>query len=339
MSPHNRFALSVCTNDYRYTIHKKRPNCLAKCCDCSYTVTDRILLNDLNISVKSGELLAILGPSGAGKTSLLNGLANRLHPRADLQGKVLFNGVPERKLVGKFSNYVLQKDHMLEWLTVEETLSYYSKWKLKTENKNTRKERVESVIAQLGLQSCRSSYIGGSFKGISGGEMKRVAIGMELLDDPALMFLDEPTSGLDAALAFDVLNLLGTLARNGRTIICTVHQPRSSSFMLFDRLLLMSAGSIAYLGPAKEAINYFASIGYSCPENFNPADFLLDLVSPMKKQSQDDVEIDFDDEKEGREASFISDTQLGRITISQDEIDQFPILFEKVNSHSKTKIE
>lgn len=114
---------------------------------------------------------------------------------------------------------------------------------------------------------------------MSGGERKRVNIACELVTDPSLIFLDEPTSGLDSFNAQNVMSTLLNLAKNDRTVVATIHQPRSSIYQMFDKLMLLSEGQTMYFGQASEAVTYFGSLGYSCPSVFNPADYFVDLVS------------------------------------------------------------
>jgi hypothetical protein len=106
-----------------------------------------------------------------------------------------------------------------------------------------------------------------------------VLIGKELMKSPSVIFLDEPTSGLDSYQAFSVMSSMKTLATNGCLVVTVIHQPRSSIFLLFDRLLLLSEGQTMYFGPAREAVGYFERLGHSCPQHFNPADFFLDVLS------------------------------------------------------------
>eukprot|EP00922_Rhytidocystis_sp_ex-Travisia-forbesii_P039062 GHVS01058161.1.p1 GENE.GHVS01058161.1~~GHVS01058161.1.p1 ORF type:complete len:873 (+),score=134.71 GHVS01058161.1:132-2750(+) len=248
------------------------------------------ILKDVYMHAQPGELLAIMGPSGSGKSTLLNVLAGRTPRTAHRSGKVIFLGPPQGCDISCFSNYVMQRDVQLECLTVEETLQMSADLKLKNLTKKERIQKVHQVMSELSLLSCRHVSIGGDFKkGISGGQLKRVCIAVELLDDPSLLFLDEPTSGLDSALAFDILQTLMYLAKSGRTIICTVHQPRSQVFAMFDRLLLLSQGSVVYHGDANKITQYFERNGFPCPLRFNPADFVLDLLTA--KASTTEVEV------------------------------------------------
>ncbi|PFH38226.1 putative ATP-binding cassette G family transporter [Besnoitia besnoiti] len=243
----------------------------------------KVILSDIDLYAKPGEMLVIMGPSGSGKTTLLNALAGRSPPssRVVQGGSLTYIGLRPGEPLSAVSTYVMQKDKVPELLTVMEYVTFFSRLKMKDANEEERAERVEVVLRELGLWSSRFTRVGGSAqKGLSGGEVKRLALAVELLHNPSLIFLDEPTSGLDAALAFETMKLLLRLARQGgRTIVCTIHQPRSQLFAMFDRLILMFEGRIVYQGPARRCVSYFAKRGFHCPPQFNPADFILDLLN------------------------------------------------------------
>lgn len=122
-----------------------------------------------------------------------------------------------------------------------------------------RMKRVEEVISELALTKCQDTRIGvpGKTKGISGGEMKRLSFAAEVLTNPSLMFCDEPTSGLDSFMALNVVQVLKGMAQIGKTVICTIHQPSSELYAMFDKLLLMAEGRIAFLGTPDEANVFF----------------------------------------------------------------------------------
>lgn len=244
----------------------------------------KVILKDIRGSVKAGQMLAILGPSGSGKSSLLNLLAGRItaNPNAHVTGSVLVNGQPrDYSTFKKIAAYVLQDDDMFGELTVREQIKYAAMLRLPSSISQERKMlRVDNVIQELGLAKVADTLIGNAtIRGISGGERKRVSIGTELVTDSSLLFLDEPTSGLDSFNALNVITSLRRLASNGRTVVTTIHQPRSSIFQLFDMLLLLSNGRVMYFGPAREAIPYFSSLRFPSPPSFNPADFFLDLIA------------------------------------------------------------
>lgn len=156
----------------------------------------------------------------------------------------------------KLQAYVTQEDVLLGTLTVRETITYSAHLRLPTSMaKEDVSGIIEGTIIEMGLQDCADRLIGNwHLRGISGGEKKRLSIALEILTRPRLLFLDEPTSGLDSASAFFVVQTLRNVARDGRTVISSIHQPSSEVFALFDDLFLLSGGETVYFGEAKLAI-------------------------------------------------------------------------------------
>ncbi|KAF2072983.1 hypothetical protein CYY_005695 [Polysphondylium violaceum] len=256
------------------------------------------ILTDINGHVKSGEMCAIMGPSGAGKTTLLDILAHRLPINGS--GTMYINETKsEFQVFKKLCGYVTQADILTPSMTVRETLSFYAQLKMprsvSIEEKN---KRVDDVIAEMGLKRCENTVVGtadNKIRGISGGERRRVTIAVELLTGPSVLFLDEPTSGLDSSTAYTVMKAVRNLANSGRTIICTIHQPRYNIFDMFDSLLLLGEGSTIYYGEASLAIKYFNRHGHHCHPSINPADFFMDLINVQIKENQDDDDYDPND--------------------------------------------
>lgn len=164
------------------------------------------------------------------------------------------------------------------------------------------------MVFQLSLTKCQNTPIGipGRIKGISGGERKRLSFAAEVLTNPHLMFCDEPTSGLDSFMALSVVQVLKSMAQMGKTIVCTIHQPSSEIFALFDKILLMAEGRAAFLGNPEEADEFFTKyrkphktekkmvlifkflrLEAPCPRNYNPADYYVQLLAiiPGKEES------------------------------------------------------
>lgn len=142
-------------------------------------------------------------------------------------------------------------------------------------------QKVDQVIADLSLTKCQNTIIGitGRIKGLSGGERKRLSFASEALNDPKILLCDEPTSGLDSFMAHNVLQVLKNLALKDKTIILTIHQPSSEIFSMFDKLLLMANGRVAFLGTPSEAFAFFESLDAPCPTNYNPADFYVERLA------------------------------------------------------------
>ena len=142
-----------------------------------------------------------------------------------------------------------------------------------------RNKIVDDMITKLMLEKCQHTMVGNVIiRGVSGGEKKRTAIGIELIADPSILFLDEPTSGLDSYAAHVVVTILKELTRAGKTIISTIHQPSSEVFDIFDDVLLMADGAIVYHDSVKAMCPYFQDMGHVCPEHYNPADFIMFIM-------------------------------------------------------------
>ncbi|KAF9129749.1 hypothetical protein BGW39_003856 [Mortierella sp. 14UC] len=245
----------------------------------------RAILSNVDVKATPGRVLAIMGPSGSGKTTLLDLLADRQARNVGkITGDILLNDVPvkqygsiRKRLVG----YVTQEDDFIETLTVLETLTFAAKMRLPRAMSNKDKlARVDAVMEELNLTHIKNTKVGGPvIRGISGGEKRRVTIGIELLSSPSVLLLDEPTSGLSSTDALNVANAIKELARKGRTVILTVHQPRSDIYELFDDLLLLSKGKVVYFGKAQTAAGYFEALGHEVPVGWNVADYFLDLIT------------------------------------------------------------
>lgn len=249
----------------------------------AYNLNGKEILSNIQGASTPGQITAIMGASGAGKTTFLDILA-RKNKRGVVNGEFYVNGEKMsdddfRSMIG----FVDQEDTMLPTLTVHETILTSALLRLPRDMSSAAKEqRVYEVEKQLGIGHIRDQIIGseeGNGRGISGGEKRRVGIACELVTSPSILFLDEPTSGLDAYNAFNVVECLVTLAKTyNRTVIFTIHQPRSNIVALFDRLILLAGGKTVYSGPLSACQKYFDRIGYSCPPGFNIADYLVDLT-------------------------------------------------------------
>eukprot|EP01156_Anaeramoeba_ignava_P005935 Anaeramoba_ignava/a347346_273.p1 GENE.a347346_273~~a347346_273.p1 ORF type:complete len:732 (+),score=261.06 a347346_273:31-2226(+) len=249
----------------------------------------KTILDHINLSIPSGSLVAIIGASGAGKTTLLNSIAGRLSGKSE--GSILFGNEPYSSNINKILSYVTQQDTMHTNLTPRQILKFGADLRLPKRIKDEEKNQiVGNILKSLQIEHCADIVVGspetGIKRGISGGEMKRVNIGMGLVTNPSVILVDEPTSGLDAQTAYLCTSILKDLTKEGRTIISTIHQPRQSIFELFDYLVLLSHGKLVYFGPINEIENYFSNINFFPPRNTNLADWLIDLVSLPEEELQ-----------------------------------------------------
>jgi len=233
----------------------------------SVDVPGKRLLDNVSLTIYPSEFVGLMGPSGAGKTTLMNALNGYTRPSA---GEVLLNGQNLYASYAQFATYlgyVPQDDIIHRDLTVGQALYYTARLRLPSDFKKVEvDERITQVLKQLGLEAVRNVLIGSpEKKGISGGQRKRVNLAMELLTDPLVLFLDEPTSGLSSEDALMVMKVLRSLADAGKTILLTIHQPSLEAFRLMDNLVLVSKdqgsadpGVLAYYGPAyPDAVHFF----------------------------------------------------------------------------------
>jgi ABC-type multidrug transport system ATPase subunit len=231
--------------------------------------------------LKSGRLCAIIGPSGAGKTSFVNLLTGKA---TKTSGTVAINGMEESLAkYKKLTGFVPQDDIMHRELTVIHNLTHSAMMRLPATMLHVEKtEKVLQVIKYLELGHVMDSIIGDETRrGISGGQRRRVSIGMELVANPSILFLDEPTSGLDSATSLEVCTLLKNIAHEQKlTVAAVIHSPSAQSFAQFDDVMILGAGGqLVYFGAVDAAPAYFERIGFPIPAGENPADFYLAVAS------------------------------------------------------------
>lgn len=228
-----------------------------------------------------------MGPSGAGKTTLIHTLTQQDAYYGAAYGKIKLNGVPlDNEMFRKHCYLVPQHDSNWPHLTVIEILTFAAE--LYGLDRNIVKDAVKSVIEKVGLKAAATTK---SIR-LSGGQQRRLSLAVALLKQNQLMvlFLDEPTSGLDAASAACIMREITSVARReGLIVVCTIHQPSSKVFHDFDHLMILSKGREAYVGDSRTSIDYFESIGYPLPPATNGAEHLLDVVNA---DFSNDVEVD-----------------------------------------------
>ncbi|XP_073847234.1 ATP-binding cassette sub-family G member 1-like isoform X2 [Musca autumnalis] len=246
-------------------------------CPSHYNPADfppKQILKGLSGEFRAGELTAILGPSGCGKTTLVNVLAGyRIQRTTD---KIFIDDRPlDRATFRKICRYVLQEDHMSPYFTVMETMIMASKFKLNPLCTQTqRSATISSLLEFFGLVEQANTRI----SNLSGGELKRVCIAVELLNKPVMIFLDEPTTGLDESTAYRCLLQLKQLAQSGHTVICTLHAPSFRLLQLIDNVYAMADGQCVYQGAVQNIVVYLEQFGLKCPSHYNPADFLIEAT-------------------------------------------------------------
>ncbi|ROW02020.1 hypothetical protein VPNG_07633 [Cytospora leucostoma] len=239
----------------------------------------RPILQNVTGSIDRGSLTAVMGGSGAGKSTFVNVLMGKT---TNTGGVVMVNDAPDRiKRYKKLIGYVPQDDIVLAELTVYENILHSARIRLpRTWKDSDIQAHVNSVIDCLELSHVRDSLVGSVGKPvISGGQRKRVSIGMELAAAPMAIFLDEPTSGLDATAASSIMKTLKAIARLGISVIVIIHQPRLEIFEMLDQLILLANGQIIYEGPEDYVQNFFENVGFTFPEHGNSGDVITDIIT------------------------------------------------------------
>lgn len=240
------------------------------------------ILHDVSLSVYPGELVLLMGPSGAGKSTLMYAMNGYARPQ---RGQVRINGLDLYENHGFFSSligYVPQKEIMPRTLTAREVLKYAGQLRLP---KDVVDKRVDQVLDSLGILERADVRVGkdGERGCLSGGQQKRVNMGIELMPDPGILFLDEPTSGLDSRAAMTVLQICRELADRGKPVVMTIHQPRIEAADLADNIILMKHGRLAYYGPLRKSLHVFFEPHYRGPAlhpSVTSTDLAIDALDP-----------------------------------------------------------
>ncbi|XP_023728199.1 ABC transporter G family member 10 [Lactuca sativa] len=256
------------------------------------------ILRDVNCEVTPGEITAIAGPSGAGKTTLIEVLGGVIPP-CRLSGEVLVNDRPMNStFFRRVSGYVTQEDLLFPLLTVEETLLYSARLRLPG-GLDKSKARVQDLLVELGLCHVSGERIGGdNHRGISGGEKRRVSIGVDLVHDPSVLLMDEPTSGLDSGAAFQLISMLHSMAKNHhKTIVLTIHQPGFRILELFDKIMLLANGTMVHHGSLNSLEHKLKSAGHDIPRQVNVLEFSMDVIETLIPDVMETVILDMNEPK------------------------------------------
>ncbi|OMO95838.1 ABC transporter-like protein [Corchorus capsularis] len=261
-------------NNLSYSVIKKQKK------DGVWIKKEAYLLNDISGQAMRGEILAIMGPSGAGKSTFLDALAGRI-AQGSLEGSVRIDGKPVTASYMKMiSSYVMQDDQLFPMLTVYETFMFAAEVRLPPSiSREEKKKRVNELLAQLGLESAAHTYIGDEGRrGVSGGERRRVSIGIDIIHKPSLLFLDEPTSGLDSTSAYSVVEKVKDIARGGSMVLMTIHQPSYRIQLLLDSITILARGRLIYMGSPSSLPGHLAGFGRPVPDGENSLEYLLDVI-------------------------------------------------------------
>jgi len=263
--------------------------------DLSFKIGEKEILKKITGLLEPGRLTGVMGPSGSGKTTLLNVLSGRQRTSGKINGQgVSMSG--QVKLSGEKMKpadyrlrvaYVYQDSALPPIETPRECLDFSAYLRLPASvGKQDREELVNKMLTSLNLQNCADTIIGSALqKGISGGQQKRTAVGVELISNPKLLFLDEPLSGLDSYNAAELVGTLKDLAQSGVPVLMTLHQPSSELFVKLDQLIVMHQGEVCFQGPAKVLANHFRGLGFHIPLHRNPADAVMFTIQQEQEET------------------------------------------------------
>ncbi|XP_040990868.1 ABC transporter G family member 23 [Juglans microcarpa x Juglans regia] len=244
------------------------------------------ILKSVSFVARSSEILAIVGPSGTGKSTLLRLISGRVKENEFDPKSISINGhnISSPALLRKICGFVAQEDNLLPLLTVKETLMFSAKFKLREMNAREKEARVESLMQDLGLLHVADSFVGDEEnRGISGGERKRVSIGVDMIHDPPILLLDEPTSGLDSSSALQVIELLSSMAKGkGRTVILSIHQPSYRILQFIPNFLILSRGSVVHNGSLESLEEAINKLGYEIPLQLNAIEFAMEITGSLE---------------------------------------------------------
>jgi len=267
--------------------------------DVTFAIGDTAILKEVTGIAQPGKLTAVMGPSGSGKTTLLNVLSGRQRTSGytrtgDEKNEVTFSGEifarREKQQTTFFRGktaYVFQDNALMDTDTARECLEFSAYLRLsRNVSKAKRDQLVDKLLADLHLEDSPVIVGGPLKKGLSGGQQKRVAVGVELISNPQMLFLDEPLSGLDSYNAFTLMHTLNSLALTGVPVVMTLHQPSSEIYDLIDDVIFLFKGEVVYQGPRTNLVNHFNQLGFHCPQNHNPADYVMFLI---QKETQEVV--------------------------------------------------
>ncbi|XP_046680921.1 LOW QUALITY PROTEIN: ATP-binding cassette sub-family G member 5-like [Homalodisca vitripennis] len=256
-------------------------SCFQRLCG---SVQTGLILKDISLEVRAGEVLAVLGSKGSGKRALLEVISRR--SRGPTRGQILLDGAPMTlSLYQRCCGYVSHRTDLLPSLSVEQTLHYSANLSIGSQVSGyVRSSRVRQVLADLALSQVVARR---SVANLTVSEHRRLVVGMQLIKDPVLLLLDEPTADLDPLATYLVVSMLSSHARRrGRIVILTMEKPRSDVFPFLDRAAYLCLGDLVYAGPTRLMLEYFRTIGFPCPQLENPLMYYL-CLSTVDRRSRE----------------------------------------------------
>ncbi|BAT88987.1 hypothetical protein LR48_Vigan272s003600 [Vigna angularis] len=283
-----RTAYKLSVRNLSYTLKPNKRTFLSFCHQ-SKKPEPLSILNSISFVARSSEIVAVAGPSGTGKSTLLRIMAGRVKDEDFDPKSISINDQPMTSpaQLRKTCGFVAQEDNLLPMLTVRETLLFSAKFRLKEMTPKDRELRVESLLQELGLLHVADSFVGDEDnRGISGGERKRVSIGVDMIHNPPILLLDEPTSGLDSTSALQVIELLSSIVKaNHRIVVLSIHQPSYRILQCVSKFLILSHGSVVHNGSLEQLEETISKLGFQIPTQLNALEFSMEIIRGLEDSS------------------------------------------------------
>ncbi len=287
----------------------------------------RTLIHGFSGCVRDGEMLLVLGRPGSGCSTFLKVLANNRGAYADVKGEVSYGGIPadkQKKLYRGEVNYNGEDDVHFATLNVWQTFTFA----LLNKTKKKAREEVDiianALLKMFGIGHTKYTLVGDEYtRGVSGGERKRVSIAETLASKATLIAWDNSTRGLDASTALDYARSLRIMTDiSNRTTITTLYQAGEGIYELMDKVLVIDQGREIFMGPAKEARQYFIDLGFEAPERQTTADFLTAVTDPVERRFRDGCEASTPKTPEELEKAFRSSENYQKVLREIQDYEQ-----------------
>lgn len=281
------------------------------------------ILKSVSFEARDSEILAVVGPSGTGKSSLLRIISGRIREKHFDPRSIAINDhwITSPAQLRKICGFVAQEDNLLPLLTVKETLMFSAKFRLKELNEGEKEDRVESLMHELGLTHVADSFVGDEEnRGISGGERKRVSIGVDMIHNPSILLLDEPTSGLDSSSALQVIELLASMARaKQRTVVLSIHQPSYRILQYISNLLILSHGSVVHNGSLELLEETINKLGYQIPVQLNSIEFAMEIMHTLEDSYANNNYFSETEHQKDESYTYSMSEEIGRSVYQHNE--------------------
>ncbi|KAK2387549.1 ABC-2 type transporter family protein [Trifolium repens] len=287
--PHTSYKLSI--KNLTYTLHPYKTIIPFSFSFSHFTQKPHPIniLKSVSFVARTSEIVAVVGPSGTGKSTLLKIIAGRVKDKDFNPKTISINDQPMStpSHLRKICGFVSQEDNLLPLLTVKETLLFSAKFRLKEMTPKERELRVENLMQELGLFHVQDSFVGDEEnRGVSGGERKRVSIGVDMIHNPPILVLDEPTSGLDSTSALHVIELLSSMVKSKqRIVILSIHQPSYRILQYISKFLILSHGSVVHNGSLESLEKTISNLGYHIPLQLNALEFSMEIIQSLEDSS------------------------------------------------------